>query len=309
MSTYYPTPDEMGRHEPFPGITLRTAACERMMLSLANLDTGAGVSEHCHPHEQVGMVLEGRAVFVIGGEEKTLGPGDLFRIPGGVLHRVTVLDRPARILDIFTPVREDYRWSAASSGQPPACLATRAACPGGHACRRKGHGHRPRVNCPRRRPLTTPRANGPASAKSTKRMKEPAMRIRPFALAVSLTALALGNAATAGPPPTGRPRPAERLFTCNPEALTPKERQRHAEVYRRLHEACKEVRELPNGYAWRFAPESELLQTAAEFVTLERRCCPFFTFTLDLERDDGPLWLRLTGEPGAKEVLKEKLKP
>lgn len=109
MSDYYPNADEMARHQPFAGVTLRTAACERMMLSMANLEAGTVVAEHSHPHEQVGVVLEGRALFVIGGEERTLGPGDLFRIPGGVFHRVTVLDRPARILDIFSPVREDYR--------------------------------------------------------------------------------------------------------------------------------------------------------------------------------------------------------
>jgi mannose-6-phosphate isomerase-like protein (cupin superfamily) len=55
------------------------------------------------------MVVEGRAVFWVGGEEKTLGPGDLYRIPGGVRHRVVALDGPVKALDIFYPVREDYR--------------------------------------------------------------------------------------------------------------------------------------------------------------------------------------------------------
>lgn len=127
-------------------------------------------------------------------------------------------------------------------------------------------------------------------------------------LSAALVALFWAYAAAA-PPPPGGPRPAERLFTCNPEAMSPKERERHAVVYRKLRDGCKEVRELPNGYGFRFDPEPELFQMAAEFVTLERRCCPFFTFTLELERDEGPLWLRLTGEPGAKEVMKEKLKP
>jgi quercetin dioxygenase-like cupin family protein len=73
------------------------------------MEPHAVVDEHSHPHEQVGMVLEGRVVFFIGGEEKTLQPGDMFRIPGGVRHRVRVLDQPARVLDIFNPIREDYR--------------------------------------------------------------------------------------------------------------------------------------------------------------------------------------------------------
>jgi quercetin dioxygenase-like cupin family protein len=109
MSLYFPTPDELGRHTIFPGVTIRTAAAERMMLSLADLAPHAAVAEHAHPHEQVGLVVRGRVVFTIGGEERTLGPGDLFRIPGGVKHKVLTLDEPTQILDIFSPVRDEYR--------------------------------------------------------------------------------------------------------------------------------------------------------------------------------------------------------
>ena len=109
MSLYFPEASECSRHTIFPGVTVRTCAAERMMMSLAEFVPHAGVEEHSHPHEQVGMVLQGRAVFYIGGEQKTLGPGDQFRIPGGVPHRVVALDEPVRALDIFYPIREDYR--------------------------------------------------------------------------------------------------------------------------------------------------------------------------------------------------------
>lgn len=109
MSQYFPTPEECGRHTIFPGVTIRTCAAERMMLSLVDLAPGSVVEEHSHPHEQVGMVLQGRAVFTIGGETKTLQAGDFFRIPGNVRHQVVVLDEPCRALDIFHPIREDYR--------------------------------------------------------------------------------------------------------------------------------------------------------------------------------------------------------
>jgi quercetin dioxygenase-like cupin family protein len=109
MSLYFPAPEEFARHTIFPGVRLRTCAAERMTLSLAELAPHAVVEEHAHPHEQVGMVLEGAAVFRIGGEEKTLAAGDLFRIPGNVRHHVRALDRPVRVLDIFSPVREEYR--------------------------------------------------------------------------------------------------------------------------------------------------------------------------------------------------------
>jgi quercetin dioxygenase-like cupin family protein len=108
MSRFFPEPSECSRHTIFPGVTIRTCACDKMMMSLVNLEPRSVVEEHSHPHEQVGMVLQGRAVFHIGGEERTLGPGDMFRIPGGVRHRVVVLNEPVQALDVFTPVREDY---------------------------------------------------------------------------------------------------------------------------------------------------------------------------------------------------------
>jgi quercetin dioxygenase-like cupin family protein len=80
-----------------------------MMMSLVDLEPGSVVEEHAHPHEQVGMVVRGRATFFIGGEQKTLGPGDMYRIPGGVRHRVVALDEPAQALDIFYPIRDEYR--------------------------------------------------------------------------------------------------------------------------------------------------------------------------------------------------------
>jgi quercetin dioxygenase-like cupin family protein len=109
VSEYFPTAAECGHHRIFPGVHIRTAACDRMMLSLVDLEPNSVVEEHNHPHEQVGMVIEGRAIFYIGDEQQTLGPGDFYRIPGGTRHRVVTLDKPVKALDIFTPVREEYR--------------------------------------------------------------------------------------------------------------------------------------------------------------------------------------------------------
>jgi quercetin dioxygenase-like cupin family protein len=109
MSRYFPTPDEYAHHTIFPGVHIRTCAGEQMMLSVVDLEPHAVVEEHAHPHEQVGMLLAGRATFFIGNEQKTLQAGDLYRIPGNVRHKVIVLDQPARALDIFYPVREEYR--------------------------------------------------------------------------------------------------------------------------------------------------------------------------------------------------------
>jgi quercetin dioxygenase-like cupin family protein len=109
MSIYFPTPAECSSHTIFPGVTLKTCAAEKMMMSLATLEPHSVVAEHSHPHEQVGFVIEGRVTFHIGAESKTLQPGDMFRIPGNIQHRVVALDEGAKVLDIFCPIRDDYR--------------------------------------------------------------------------------------------------------------------------------------------------------------------------------------------------------
>lgn len=107
MSHFFPTDKELSRHTIFPGVHIAACAAEKMMLSYVDLDPGAVVEEHSHPHEQVGMVIEGRATFWIGGEEKILTKGDMYRIPGGVKHRV-LAQEATKALDIFCPPRAEY---------------------------------------------------------------------------------------------------------------------------------------------------------------------------------------------------------
>jgi quercetin dioxygenase-like cupin family protein len=109
MSYYFPSSEELGRHTIFPGVEIRTAAADKMLVAVVDLASHSVVAEHAHPHEQVGMILEGQVIFFIGDEQKTLGPGDMYRIPGDVRHKVIVLDQPAKAIDIFCPLREEYR--------------------------------------------------------------------------------------------------------------------------------------------------------------------------------------------------------
>ncbi len=108
MSLYFPTPEECSQRAIFPGVRIATCAADKMMLSLVEMEPHAVVELHSHPHEQIGMMLEGRAVFFIGDEQKTLQMGDRYRIPGNVPHRVVALEQPVKVLDIFSPIREDY---------------------------------------------------------------------------------------------------------------------------------------------------------------------------------------------------------
>ena len=66
------------------------------------------VPDHSHPHEQAGLVLEGKFRFRIGAEEKIAASGDAFIVPPNVVHGGEVVEGPVRLLDIFSPPREDY---------------------------------------------------------------------------------------------------------------------------------------------------------------------------------------------------------
>jgi len=90
---------------------------------------------------------------------------------------------------------------------------------------------------------------------------------------------------------------------CNLDALSPAERARHAATLKELGEKILEQKELPDGYAYRFAWESEILDVFVEWIPLERACCPFFNFQLEIVEENGPAWWRVTGREGVKEFL------
>ena len=93
----------------FPGCRIRTPYGQNLMLSYVEIDEGANVPPHHHPHEQAGMVLSGRLEFTIGAETRTVEAGAMFLIPPNTPHKVRNLGPgPALVLDVFSPVREDY---------------------------------------------------------------------------------------------------------------------------------------------------------------------------------------------------------
>ena len=92
------------------GVTIKTVYGERIMMSFADLEAGAIVPEHSHEHEQMGYVISGVLEFRIGDETKVCRAGDSCLAPSNVLHGARVSDEgPAKILDIFSPPREDYK--------------------------------------------------------------------------------------------------------------------------------------------------------------------------------------------------------
>ena len=93
-----------------PGADIRTFWGDKMTLSVVDLAANSSVPLHSHPHEQAGVVLEGEMDFTIGDETRRLQVGDLYIVPGGVTHGVQVGPQPARALDIFSPVRDEYKY-------------------------------------------------------------------------------------------------------------------------------------------------------------------------------------------------------
>jgi hypothetical protein len=99
----------------------------------------------------------------------------------------------------------------------------------------------------------------------------------------------------------------QAALACDLAALAPAERERHGVVTERLFAAVRERRETPDGVAFGLPPERALVLLAAEFITREACCCPFFRFTLELQPHGEALWLRLEGGPGVKAFLQAQL--
>ncbi len=108
VDDYFASAGSGSRHLIFPGVEIRTTAGRQLMLSVVTFEPGSVVGEHSHPHEQMGMMISGRLEFTVAGITRVLGPGDIWRIPGGVVHSVRAFDQPAVALDVFHPIREDY---------------------------------------------------------------------------------------------------------------------------------------------------------------------------------------------------------
>ncbi|MCA8997176.1 MAG: cupin domain-containing protein [Planctomycetaceae bacterium] len=93
---------------PVPGCRMRTPHEQQLMLSYLEMDEGAEIPLHHHPHEQGGILLKGRMELTIGDETRTVEPGELYLIPANIPHRAVAVGGPATVLDVFSPVREDY---------------------------------------------------------------------------------------------------------------------------------------------------------------------------------------------------------
>ncbi len=107
---YFYDPSERETKKLAPGVIARTFWGDKMLVSVVELAPDTPLPAHSHPHEQVGTVLEGSVTFTIAGESKALARGEVFVVPGGVEHSAHTGPEGATVMDVFSPVREEFKY-------------------------------------------------------------------------------------------------------------------------------------------------------------------------------------------------------
>ena len=100
---------------------------------------------------------------------------------------------------------------------------------------------------------------------------------------------------------------SEIPIACDLGAISASDRPRYDELRRMVGAAVVGQRDLPDGVAIQIATERMALAQLAEWISFERKCCPFLEFRIDVAPKSGPVWLSLTGGPGVKELLSQAL--
>jgi hypothetical protein len=94
-------------------------------------------------------------------------------------------------------------------------------------------------------------------------------------------------------------------LACNIKAISAAERPRYNDLIKRLRAAVQDRSELPDGYAYKLDAKKMTLPEVAEWITMERLCCPFLRFQLDVQ-GNGDSQLTQRGPDGAKAILRQE---
>ena len=99
--------NQVGQKEILPGYTVRFVHTEKMTFAYWDVKAGSPLPEHSHHHEQVASVIEGTYELTVNGETKRLQAGEIAVIPSNIPHSgIAITD--CKLMDVFSPVREDY---------------------------------------------------------------------------------------------------------------------------------------------------------------------------------------------------------
>lgn len=93
---------------PSEGIERQMLVGENLMICRFRFAPYLVTPEHEHPHEQMSIVERGRVRFFVEGVERIASPGDVLHFPPHCWHGATMMDEEVVLIDIFTPVREDF---------------------------------------------------------------------------------------------------------------------------------------------------------------------------------------------------------
>ena len=99
---------EIREREPVPGFRARFIHSDSMTVAYWEIESGASMPEHSHSHEQIVNLIEGELELTVGDEVRTLVPGLVAIVPPDVPHSGRAA-MACRVIDVFHPVREDYR--------------------------------------------------------------------------------------------------------------------------------------------------------------------------------------------------------
>ena len=93
---------------PAEGIERQMVIGQHLMICRFRFAANLITPEHTHPHEQMSLVISGRVRFFVEGREQIASPGDVLHFPSNCLHGATMMDEEVVLIDIFTPLREDF---------------------------------------------------------------------------------------------------------------------------------------------------------------------------------------------------------
>lgn len=90
------------------GIERQMVVGQNLMICRLKFDPFVVTPAHSHPHEQVTLVMKGKVNFILGDDEKIMSAGDVLHFPSNHWHGATMLDEEVVLIDIFSPIREDF---------------------------------------------------------------------------------------------------------------------------------------------------------------------------------------------------------
>ena len=91
-----------------PGIERQMIVGENLMICRLRFSPNVVTPAHSHLHEQMTIIERGRVLFTIGNEQQIAQAGDVLHFPSGFWHGATILDEEVILIDIFSPIREDF---------------------------------------------------------------------------------------------------------------------------------------------------------------------------------------------------------